>query len=717
MNRKATLVVFVVLAIVASSLVSMDSGAVPPGSRLISWLAAGDSYSSGEGLPHAIGPCAQADGGASRTWAEVASSDLRSAGSTPRYADPPVNAACTGATTGEFLSSSDAAGSPEWNPAMGRFDLVSFTFGGDDIGFVPIIEQCLGLSQLIASGEDAGSAELGIAHSVSPLPTDPGHLCPKSSIIRSRIAQLGASYSAFLDQVANDVVQPGGNIVVLGYPELVELPQLWSSWERDLGICWGIGENDANELRGIAGDLNATIGSAVTAFDNSSATSRDGVHATFVDANSANGSTAPDDPDLFEPSTGARHNLCSADPWINGVSAIDTFNGSFHPKQQGLDHEGALAASVIAHLDWSHLIQVGGWSQPTGLSPTGLELTGISCPTSTFCMAIGDVYNNSASSSTTPDDGAYIWNGASWGPAGDPSSAIPVHDTFAGWLTGVSCSSPTMCLATYLDSTQNIGTTDYGVLLWNGTAWTDTGFPDQGSQLNGVDCVTSQWCMTITDPGQDIADGGAVESAIWDGNRWTFDTLTGLTVPGTTPFSLACPTTSFCVTTSNINGEIMDSGIQASQDNVSYVWNGTSWSRTAWPTQSVAVGSLSCSSPTICLQLASPNDGTPGYGEGDVAFTWNGNAWSENPSPIPGQMTSTAISCTSSGACLAVGNRYAPGAPFGSPAPTVVDLWDGWQWLTIPWPAGVGDANLSGASCSETDLCGVAGDVAGTVSF
>jgi len=142
---------------------------------------------------------------------------------------------------------------------------------------------------------------------------------------------------------------------VLGYPDLVELPKFWATWEQHVGSCWGIGTGDATELRGLAGDLNATIGAAIKAFDAEPSTERDGVRATFVDVNTANGSTPSNDPNLFEPSSGTRHNLCSADPWLNGGSAIDYGNGSFHPKQEGLDHEGALAAGVIAKLNWTNL--------------------------------------------------------------------------------------------------------------------------------------------------------------------------------------------------------------------------------------------------------------------------------------------------------------------------------------------------------------------------
>ena len=313
-------------------------------------LAGGRRFlSSGEGLPHSTGNCARAyDGSGSATWAQEAYQDLH--GPEPRLQRPDL-VACTGAVTADLIDAKDGLGAPEWQPSMGRFDLVTFTFGGDDIGFAPILEQCIGLSRLVATTENAADGGI-VPRYVAPLPSDPGHTCPAASTIRNRIQALAGTYRAFLTEVADEVVVPGGNIVVLGYPELVELPKYWALWEQKLGACWGIGTGDATELRGLAGDLNATIGSAVSTVN---AQAPDHVHMVFADVNTANGGTVPDDPDLFEPSSGPRHNLCASDPWMNGWNPIDYGNGSFHPKQAGLDAEGALAAAFIARLGWSGL--------------------------------------------------------------------------------------------------------------------------------------------------------------------------------------------------------------------------------------------------------------------------------------------------------------------------------------------------------------------------
>ncbi len=330
-----------------------------PVKQHISWLAAGDSYSAGEGLPHPSGKCDQAlPSSGSKTWAQVAWEHIHTAGQV--FAAPDL-VACTGAVTSNLFESVDKAGVTEWAPSRGTYDLVTFTFGGNDIGFADIIKQCIGVS-------------------LTSLPTDGAlHWCPADSTIRARITNLADTYRTFLKNVADRIVNPGGNVVVMGYPEFVELPDFWHRWEKAVGLCWGLAPVDASELRGLAGDLNATIGQAV-ADENALAPNR--VHLKFVDVNGGGGGIALDDANLFEPSSGARHNLCSAGtPWLNGLNASDAFhginpggwtNGSFHPNQAGVDAEGGLAAAVISRLDWSTL----GPAKPRSLPETCGVITG-----------------------------------------------------------------------------------------------------------------------------------------------------------------------------------------------------------------------------------------------------------------------------------------------------------------------------------------------------
>lgn len=312
----------------------------------LSWLAAGDSYSSGEGLPHYTGRCAQAKpGSGSLAWAFVAHEALRSF--VPGFATPNF-VACSGATTGDFFGK-------QWHPRMGRFDLITFTFGGNDIGFRNALITCIARPALRRG-------------------------CPSETALRARIAGFARGYQRFLEAIADRAVVPGGYVVVLGYPELVEDPAVWSRRARLTG-CAHFTPSDAREIRGLAGDLNATIAVAVGAVDRER---RHNIHFTFIDVNSGGSAgVSRSNRNLFEPAGGVSHNLCSHQPWINPITVIDRGSGSYHPKQAGDNAMGALAAGVIARLDWGSLAHFSGCRTPFHSGSTALgyvtSAKGISC--------------------------------------------------------------------------------------------------------------------------------------------------------------------------------------------------------------------------------------------------------------------------------------------------------------------------------------------------
>jgi len=348
----------ILFALALSAVVGFSSSASATGqshssSAPITWLAAGDSYSAGAGLANTSGLCDQAGTTTnSMAYPQHAYEDL---GSSVPGLDEPTFVACSGATSADFLRLADAAGQPEWTSALGRFDLVTFTFGGNNVDFAGIVTQCV-----------AGSPRVA--------PPDPGHSCPSDSYVRKLIARkLTTAYETFLTKVANDVVEPGGNIVVLGYPDIVELPRLWPPRLRHLGTCDYLGTSDATQIRGDAGDLNASISSDVQAVN---AEHPNGVTLTFLDVNSGSNSgsksSSSTNQNLFEPSVGKRHNLCgSGPPWLNGVVPSD-LRRSFHPSELGNAAEGRLLAELLPDLPGINVGPVPTSAPTTTISTAGL---------------------------------------------------------------------------------------------------------------------------------------------------------------------------------------------------------------------------------------------------------------------------------------------------------------------------------------------------------
>ena len=303
------------------------------GSAPITWLAAGDSYSSGRGLQHTSGTCARGDSSGSLAYPIQAYDDLRKLMPELKY---PYFTACSGAVIANFFNAGDAEHLPEWRPAGARYDLVTFTFGGNTVDFSGVITQCV----------------VGPFREVHA--SAPGHKCPENAWVRQQIARkLGAPFVAFLREVADRTVVPGGNVVVLGYPYLIADPASWPAADRSAGSCQGITEADAYQLRGEAADLNASIARDVATVN---AEQLNGVHLSFLDVNSG-GRAGPvviprDDPSLFEPAASGSHNLCGPGAaWLNGIDVLN-LNRSFHPSLPGNVAEGRLLANVLLHLDW-----------------------------------------------------------------------------------------------------------------------------------------------------------------------------------------------------------------------------------------------------------------------------------------------------------------------------------------------------------------------------
>jgi len=570
-----------------------SSPSAPPA---ITWLAAGDSYASGQGLTHTTEPCADGTGknGLSTTWAIAAANTLSSPGMHFAKNSPDL-VACTGDISDQFFHADGAKhGAPQWTPSMKRYDLVTFSFGGDDINFTNIVSHC----------EEFG--------------------CPSDASVRTLISTMAtygvaidgthtAPYHTFLQNVANKAVVHGGNIVVMGYPELVEDVGLWSAGRT---TCAGMSAGEVQRLRGWAGDLNATIGSAVNTVNALPASQRNDVHLTFINpvSGSSSDGISASDPNLFEPSSGARHELCSTPgpSWLNGLSDLHIMSRSFHPNQAGETAMGALAAEVIPTLSWPW---TPTWRQLPNLAvaPSADGGVQLSCANGPFCM----IDTGSATEA---------WAGGAW-------VQMP---TAPNQLSGLSCASASFCMGVYntssvaADFSATSGVFTSYSRAWNGKTWSApvqidqfTGNPQEPyGVVQDVTCTSSTFCMAL---------GGNFGSAVWNGHAWhhTGGQTTG-TDGGT---GLACTSTTFCLATPAAPNTI--------------TWNGKSWgpATQAVPSPTDWLSNPTCISATQCFAPANVSDTS-----GEYPYSFNGKTWTAgatNSTPA-----SSVLSCASTTYCV-----------------------------------------------------------------
>jgi hypothetical protein len=296
-----------------------------------------------------------------------------------------------------------------------------------------------------------------------------------------------------------------------------------------------------------------------------------------------------------------------------------------------------------------------------------LGLSGISCPSTTDCVAIGPLF-------------AERWTGgADWHPESvpDPGSAY--------YLSSVSCTSPARCLA--------VGGSTWGTLqsyasfavMWNGHAWavSRTGKVDQ---LLAVSCVPRGACLvtgTYLDPGDVVRT--LAES--WNGSRMRLVSPHGLKGALT---AVSCPGRSFCA---------------AATEYGAASWNGKHWNWSGinhTPSNS-SITYLSCLSRDFCMALSDRF-------QGQFSEIWNGKTWTSASLKVPGSGDSGtwgSVSCVSPDFCLAVGSWFNQSTGTGG---YMTEVWNSRTWRIIP-ERGLSPAEAIGiAACrTSTDCIAIGG--------
>ncbi|MCO5318556.1 MAG: SGNH/GDSL hydrolase family protein [Microthrixaceae bacterium] len=265
----------------------------------LTYAAIGDSYSSGEGTRDSGDEC----GRSPAAYPELLAEQLRSEGrleaaseSTEQSGPAFVFVACSGAEIPDVESQLDALGDQ-------RFDLVTLTVGGNDVGFLDTLIDCVGADDVIGAllDRDIGRAlERGCSFDETEL--------------EQRTGPLAEGLDELYERIVGEHLADDGRLVVLGYPQLFEDPSDWSAAEGD--SCDGFAKADAQLLRAAAEKLNATIRETAEGTE----------RVVFVDQVPA-----------FD-----GHGRCSEEPWINGFEIRPRVLASFHPDESG--HEASARA-------------------------------------------------------------------------------------------------------------------------------------------------------------------------------------------------------------------------------------------------------------------------------------------------------------------------------------------------------------------------------------
>lgn len=343
----------------------------------------------------------------------------------------------------------------------------------------------------------------------------------------------------------------------------------------------------------------------------------------------------------------------------------------------------------------------GSWTTVSAPSPAGAQYTfldGVSCSSPSFCMAVGSTNNPAAALTET-------WNGSSWTIV----SAAPDPGATGDAFYDVSCASAGSCIA--VGSSIQGGLTVPLVETWNGANWSIVPTPNppaaQYSSLTGVSCVGAGWCMAVgrTD------SGGSTRQLVehWNGSGWSLQAPPSPPSSDESGFSsVACVSQAFCEAVGSYNND------QGTFTGTAFAerWDGSSWTLQSTPPPSGGVFSglagVSCASASSCAAVGYYDEGL-GTNAVPVATGWNGSLWSNQSMQSLASLgrglvggETGEVSCPVAGTCIAVGRMGD-----GTRTETLAEFGNGSSWTIQPTPdlAGASFANLADISCTSSTAC------------
>ena len=266
------------------------------------------------------------------------------------------------------------------------------------------------------------------------------------------------------------------------------------------------------------------------------------------------------------------------------------------------------------------------------------QLSGISCPTPTECMAVG------SNGTSLPGSGVVVTTtdaGATWSPVMSPPNALTV--------SSVSCAGPTDCIVIVSDGTVTWSdhSTDFG------QSWQQTGgLPSLFLAENDLTCVPGGSCLIAGYVPTSNGHGeGAVALSADGGQTWSL-----ASVPAGIGLlqSVACLSASECVAAGTTNTTVSDV-VPAKGELLDSADGGHTWQTSTHQVPVDDVFGVACPSAQQCAMVGTRWFGLPAIATGAVAQSLNGGLTFRVSPTAYTPITLTALSCPTTMGCVAVG--------------------------------------------------------------
>ena len=321
---------------------------------------------------------------------------------------------------------------------------------------------------------------------------------------------------------------------------------------------------------------------------------------------------------------------------------------------------------------------------------------------------------------------------------GRPTASVTVYRAASGatvtQLAGVSCTSATACVAVGYTARGILGRTVAFVPLaeiWNGSKWRIASTPDPahytGSQLRGVSCTSATACVAVGFSvlgNERRARRMTAFAERWNGVKWTLQPVAKVKHAIFTQLvGVSCTSPRACTADGESSGRTWKSLVER--------WNGSVWKvqptphpRTFIYANTFLTG-VSCSSSTACVAVGE-SDTLRGFSHRydtyrSLAERWNGRSWLIESTPRPQRANEAfleGVSCVATSACTAVGWDQLNQFPSIG---LLAESWSGIKWRIQPAPEPVSPGlvgQFGGISCTSVAHCmAVGGGAAGSYTY
>jgi photosystem II stability/assembly factor-like uncharacterized protein len=267
--------------------------------------------------------------------------------------------------------------------------------------------------------------------------------------------------------------------------------------------------------------------------------------------------------------------------------------------------------------------------------PSTTYLYGISCATTSFCVAVGQHTIN-----VSPYHDAVIFvttnSGTTWSQPSLSTSGQGAN------LITVSCPTSSGCIAAGEAPGSDGSEPLILVTTDEGAAWTPESGPSSLEDVNSVSCVSMQQCVGV----------GAGESGVGEaittnngGGSWTSENIPNMS----DPMGVTCRPTMCVAVGGSSSGSTITAETATSSD------GGIEWATSPYPAVTTYLRAVSCSTRSDCVAIAESGQDLV------ISSKSGGDTWKTDSQPLAGGVLD-GVSCPSSTFCEAVGDVESFGA-------------------------------------------------------